>query len=125
MNETLLQETTLLNFNTPQIQALIREKSWLELNVKDRILAIYDYIRDELAFGYNVSDNITAVEVLRDGYGQCNTKGTLFMALLRAVGSPCRIHGFFVDKTIQKGAFKSFYYRQAPLLITALGCQAV
>jgi hypothetical protein len=52
--------------------------------------------------------------VLSDGYGQCNTKGTLLMALLRAVKIPCRIHGFYVDKKIQKGAMKSFYYRLSP-----------
>jgi len=61
-----------------------------------------------------MSDNINAVKVLQDGYGQCNTKGTLFMALLRAVGVPCRIHGFYVDKIMQKGAMKGIYYTNAP-----------
>lgn len=55
-------------------------------------------------FGYNISDDITAEQVLKDGYGQCNTKGTLFMALLRAVNVPCRIHAFTIDKALQKGA---------------------
>ena len=36
-----------------------------------------------------------------DGYGQCNTKGTLFIALLCAVGVPCRIRGFTIDKKLQ------------------------
>lgn len=36
-------------------------------------------------------------------YGQCNTKGTLFMALA-ACGIPCRVHGFTIDKKLQKGA---------------------
>jgi hypothetical protein len=112
--EALLKETALLNYSDPQIQALIKERDWQELSEKDRILAIYNYIRDKIAFGYNISDDITAADVLQDGYGQCNTKGTLFMALLRAVGIPCRIHGFFVDKVIQKGAIKGFYYRQSP-----------
>jgi hypothetical protein len=114
MMDALLKDTTLLNYNEPQIQALIPKRGWQEGSEKDRILAIYNFVRDEIAFGYNISDNITAAEVLQDGYGQCNTKGTLFMALLRAVGIPCRIHGFFVDKIIQKGAFKGFFYWQAP-----------
>ena len=104
--ENLLKETTMLNFNHPSIQTLIDRKSWKNLIEKDRILAIYNFIRDEIAFSYNVNDSITAVDVLKDGYGQCNTKGTLFMALLRAVSIPCRIHGFYVDKIIQKGAMK-------------------
>ena len=112
--DNLLKETAMLNYTDPQIQSLIHNRGWRELGVKERILAIYNYIRDEIAFGYNISDNISASSVLRDGYGQCNTKGTLFMALLRAVGVPCRIHGFYVDKVIQKGAITGFFYRQSP-----------
>jgi hypothetical protein len=112
--DALLNETTLMNYSDPKIQALIHDRGWQGLSEKDRILAIYNYVRDEIAFGYNISDDITATEVLQDVYGQCNTKGTLFMALLRAVGVPCRIHGFYVDKIIQKGAFKGLFYMQAP-----------
>ena len=112
--ENLLKETTMLNFNHSSIRTLIENKGWKNLIEKDRILAIYNFIRDEIAFGYNVNDGITAVDVLKDGYGQCNTKGTLFMALLRAVGIPCRIHGFYVDKIIKKGAMVGIYYILAP-----------
>jgi hypothetical protein len=112
--ENLLKETTMLNYNAPQIRELVLNKKWQALNEKDRILAIYNYIRDDIAFGYNISDSIKATDVLRDGYGQCNTKGTLFMALLRAVAIPCRIHGFYVDKIIQKGAITGLYYKQSP-----------
>lgn len=42
--------------------------------------------------------------MLADGLGQCNTKGTLLMALLRAVGIPCRLHGFTIHNELQKGA---------------------
>jgi hypothetical protein len=112
--DILLKETPMLDYNQTSILALIDKRGWSELSEKDRILAIYNYIRDEIAFGYNESDNITAAAVLKDGYGQCNTKGTLFMALLRAVGISCRIHGFFIDKIMQKGAMKGIYYWQAP-----------
>ena len=67
-----------------------------------------------ILFGYNVDDSIPASRVLKDGYGQCNTKGTLFMALLRACGIPCRVHGFTIDKILQKGAMTGFVYRKAP-----------
>ncbi|MCL2086273.1 MAG: transglutaminase-like domain-containing protein [Oscillospiraceae bacterium] len=112
--ENLLNETALLNYNAPEIRSLIHKRNWRELSEKERILAIYNYVRDEIAFGYNKADTLSAADVLRDGYGQCNTKGTLFMALLRAVQIPCRIHGFFVDKIIQKGTLKGFYYGQSP-----------
>jgi hypothetical protein len=110
----LLRETGLLDYKSPQIQELIQLRAWRDLSEKERIHAIYNFVRDEINFGYNTSDNISATNVLKDGYGQCNTKSTLFMALLRAVGVPCRIHGFYVDKMVQKGAMKSFYYSLSP-----------
>lgn len=36
------------------------------------------------------------------------------MALLRACGIPCRIHGFTIDKKLQKGAMTGFVYHHAP-----------
>ena len=36
------------------------------------------------------------------------------MALLRAVGIPCRVHGFTIKKELQEGAMTGFVYRQAP-----------
>jgi hypothetical protein len=112
--ENLLMDTEMLNYRDAQIRNIIAERGWLDLSEKDRILTIYNFVRDEISFGYNANDNINAVDVLKDGYGQCNTKGTLFMALLRAVGIPCRIHGFYVDKIMQKGAMKGFYHRLSP-----------
>lgn len=65
-------------------------------------------------FGYNIDDKIKASKVLKDGYGQCNTKGILLMALLRAKHIPCRIHGFMIDKLLQKGAMTGLVYKLAP-----------
>lgn len=79
----------------------------------ERIRAIYNYVRDEVLFGYNIDDDIPASRVLSDGYGQCNTKGTLFTALLRACGVPCCVHGFTIDKNLQKGAMTGLVYRSA------------
>ena len=109
-----LQETKMLNYSDKQIQQLISEKSWKILEEFERIKAIYNFVRDEILFGYNVDDNIPASRVFTDGYGQCNTKGTLFMALLRACNIPCRIHGFTIDKVLQKGAMTGIVYKNAP-----------
>ena len=96
-----LEKTELLDYDNENIQKLIYERSWMKLDELNRIKAIYNYIRDEILFGYNVDDKIKASKVLKDGYGQCNTKGILFMALLRACNIPCRIHGFTIDKKLQ------------------------
>lgn len=112
--ERYLKETPMLNFSAPSIQDLIAKRGWLSLNEFERIKSIYNYVRDEMLFGYNVDDRISASKVLKDGYGQCNTKGTLFMALLRGCGIPCRIHGFTIDKKLQKGAMTGVVYTLAP-----------
>ena len=112
--EKYLKETPMLNYSSDKIQKLIKERGWNELDKYNSIKQIYDYIRDEILFGYNIDDNFCASKVLSDGYGQCNTKGTLFMALLRAVGVPCRVHGFTIDKELQKGAMTGFVYKNAP-----------
>ena len=93
-----LEKTPMLDFSNPIIQKLIETKRWKEQDEFDRLKSIYNFVRDEVAFGYNIDDRILASKVLKDGYGQCNTKGTLFMALLRGCGIPCRVHGFTIDK---------------------------
>lgn len=112
--ERYLRETKMLDYSSGTIVQLIQSKNWGELEPFACIKAIYNFVRDEIMFGYNVDDNIPASQVLADGYGQCNTKGTLFMALLRACKIPCRIHGFTIDKKLQAGAMTGFVYRNAP-----------
>lgn len=109
-----LSETNLLNYSCNLIQKLVYDRKWNDLDEFNKIKDIYSFVRDEILFGYNISDDITAEQVLKDGYGQCNTKGTLFMALLRAVNIPCRIHGFTIDKELQKGAMTGIVYKTAP-----------
>lgn len=109
-----LKETPMLNYSNPEIQHLINNRGWKDLEPFERIKAIYLYTKDEILFGYNADDGISASQVLSDGYGQCNTKGTLFMALLRGCDIPCRIHGFTIDKKLQKGAMTGIVYRNAP-----------
>ena len=109
-----LKETQMLDFSNPSIQKLIEVKCWKEQNKFDCLKSIYNFVRDDVDFGYNIDDCIPASKVLEDGYGQCNTKGTLFMALLRACEIPCRVHGFTIDKQLQKGAMNGFVYKNAP-----------
>jgi len=109
-----LQETQLLNFSHSSIQRLVKREKWAKNDEFHKIKIIYNFVRDDIAFGYNIDDMISASEVLKDGYGQCNTKGILFMALLRAVGIHCRIHGFTIDKKLQEGAMTGIVYKLAP-----------
>ena len=113
-NARYLEQTQMLDYGDASIQELIRTRGWRDLPEFERIGAIYNFVRDEILFGYNTDDSLPASRVLRDGYGQCNTKGTLFMALLRACDIPCRVHAFTIDKKMQHGAMTDFVYRNAP-----------
>lgn len=112
--DQLLASTPLLDFGHSSISQLIEERGWKSLSTHDRIGAAYDYVRNEIAFGYNRADDIAASEVLADGFGQCNTKGTLLMALLRGVGVQCRLHGFTIHKALQRGVVPELVYPIAP-----------
>ena len=89
---SLLRSTPLLDTQHPDIERLVAERGWRVLPMRERIGAVYDFVRDEIAFGCNEADDLPASRVLADGHGQCNTKGTLLMALLRSVGVPCRLN---------------------------------
>ncbi len=115
--DNYLKETRMLNYKAKSLEELVRSRNWKELDEFERIGAIYDYVRNEILFGYNRSDLLTAEEVLADGYGQCNTKATLLMALLRAVEIPCRLHGTQVSKYFQKGATSGLISVFAPKCI--------
>ncbi len=52
--------------------------------------------------------------MLEDGLGQCNSKTTLLMALLRGAGIPTRFHGATIHKRLQKGVVTGLLYRLAP-----------
>ena len=112
-----LEKTKIVNFEHFAIQALIEERNWQELDDYNKIGAAYQFVKDEILFGYNESDDISASNVLADGYGQCNTKGNLLMALLRGLGIQCRFHGFTIDQQLQKGAIPTYVFWLAPKYI--------
>ncbi|MCH3960714.1 MAG: transglutaminase-like domain-containing protein [Solobacterium sp.] len=114
MDRKYLAETRMLDFSDQSIRDLVAGRNWQSLDDFSKIGEVYNFVRDEILFGYNESDDISASKVLKEGYGQCNTKGTLFMALLRSVEIPCRIHGFTIDKKLQKGAMTGFVYHFSP-----------
>lgn len=81
-----LRETKILDYSSKQIQLLIEDRGWKNLPETERVKAIYNFVKDEILFGYNVDDGVKASRVLKDGYGQCNTKGTLFYGVSSRLG---------------------------------------
>ncbi|TXD41246.1 transglutaminase [Lujinxingia vulgaris] len=107
---SFLERTAIADYDAANIQALVQERGWHALTTYERIGAAYTFVKDEIAFGYNRSDDLPASDVLAQGYGQCNTKGNLLLALMRALGIPCRFHGFTIDKDLQRGAIPEWMY---------------
>lgn len=97
-----LSATKYVNHEDPSIVNLAKEiiKNSETNTPTEHAILIHDYVRDSVLFGFSGQFwNQTASEVLRTGRGFCNTKSSLFAALLRAVGIPCRLQ--FVDISSQ------------------------
>ncbi|MDT8999244.1 transglutaminase family protein [Paucibacter sp. APW11] len=112
--DPLLASTPLLDLQHPAIQGLIQHRGWHDLSDAEQIGAAYDFVRNEIRFGYNRRDETPASVVLAEGMGQCNTKAILLMALLRALGRRCVLHGFTIDKDLQRGAVPPWAWPLAP-----------
>ena len=61
--EKYLKETTMLDYSNEKIQKLIKEKKQNELDEFECIRDIYNFVRDEILFGYNIDDSLPASKV--------------------------------------------------------------
>lgn len=107
----LLAETKMLDFSSKIIQELILKKR-IALDEFNRIKEVYNYVRDDILIGYNIGGSIPTSRVLSDGYGQCKQCGTK-----GCFSWPCfapLVHGFTINKELQKGAMTGFIYANAP-----------
>ena len=87
--------------------------------VLEKLDRLFHYVRDDIKFGFTQDgDLMKASTTIRLGKGQCNTKGTLLLALSKAVGIPARIHFSLIKKEIQRGLFTGLGYKLMPLLLS-------
>ena len=86
---------------------------------RDKLANIFHYVRDEILFGFPPEgDFVKASQTIKRGYGQCNTKGILILALCQAVGIPARLHFSRISKEIQHGFLMGLFYSQMPKEVT-------
>jgi hypothetical protein len=72
-----------------------------------RAIRLHDFVRDEIRFGWAPAfEQQRASEVLQCRIGFCNTKSTLFIALLRACGIPARTHFATITRRVLKGLIR-------------------
>ena len=86
-----LGNTQLLDLNDPKLRIQALRITQLAYSATQKAVFIHDFVKS-LPFGCVAAfDHVPAAAVLRAGRGDCHTKGTLFVALLRAAGVPARL----------------------------------
>ena len=111
----MLMPKKLADADHPLVRETSRRLTRNRETPRDKLRAMFHYVRDEIHFGYPKNgDIVTASETIRLGYGQCNTKATLLVALARAAGLNVRTHFSSINKEIQRGIFPKWVFERFP-----------
>lgn len=99
-----LGATALVDTDHPDIRVAARGITAHARSERDGAVAIHDFVRDHVLFGFTSSLlEMRASEVLEGRLGYSLTKGTLFVALLRAVGVPARLRFMEIHSDLVRG----------------------
>ncbi|MGL4230671.1 MAG: transglutaminase-like domain-containing protein [Casimicrobium sp.] len=91
----------MIDSNEPSIVAATNRLVTNAQSERERAVRIHDFVRDEIKFGWaNGFYDQRASEVLNVRIGYCNTKSTLFVAMLRAAGIEARQRFMNIDAAI-------------------------
>jgi hypothetical protein len=112
--DSYLRKTQLLNYTHSSLNDVVERRGWLNLTKQQQTCEIFEYVKNEIVFGYNKGNNIPASRVLLDGFGCCNSKSTLLMALLRICQIPCRFHAVAINRKLNKSAIAGVAYYLTP-----------
>lgn len=90
-----LAETEQLDLSDPKLRITAQKLTQSLQSLPGRAAAIQEFVR-RMPFAASADGHsVRASEVLRRGWGDCHSKGVLFIALCRAAGLPARL--LFVD----------------------------
>lgn len=105
----------LSDFNHPLVMQKAKELAEKSNNKEELITNIFLYVRDAIKFGFpDNGDFVKASETIQLGFGQCNTKSTLFLALCKASKINAQIHFSLIKKEIQRGLITGVLYFLIP-----------
>ncbi len=108
----------LSDFDHPLITKRLNELTTDDKSEWGNIEALFDFVRDGIPFAFPMKfsdwDVVRASDVVTSGFGYCNTKATLLVALCRASGIPARVHYGLIDVRIMRGIFPSFAFPFLP-----------
>lgn len=116
ISKTYLEPTHLVDFNTPIVKQKALELTQGSTSESEKVKRIYHFVRDEIP--YTFTHNLQkASDVLKEQVGQCNTKTTLTIALLRAINIPARYHCGSVSKDLFQNTIPKWAYPFTPSII--------
>jgi hypothetical protein len=98
-----LCSTRLLDLDDPKLRIQAMRITQLATTPTRKAVAVHDFVKS-LPFGCVAGfDHVPAAAVLKAGRGDCHTKGTLFVAMLRSVGVPARLRFVTLSSAFLKG----------------------
>ena len=87
------------------VQEVAREITEGFVTEREKAVALHDYVRDHIKFGFNRYFDASSPEyTLKCRLGHCNPKSRLMLALFRASGLEAKQHFVVIPKVILKGA---------------------
>ncbi|MEM7677031.1 MAG: transglutaminase-like domain-containing protein, partial [Myxococcota bacterium] len=93
---------------TQRVSELARKLAPSSLSERERAVALYEYVRDVIRFGFNGAfDDATSEETLRAGLGHCNPKGRLLCELARCVGIRAEQHFVTINGHLLSGILRA------------------
>lgn len=105
--EACLGDSRLLDLDDTKLRIQAMRITQLASNDVHKAVLVHDYLKS-MPFGCFVSHgHVTAGEVLKSGRGDCHTKGTLFVALLRSSGVPARLRFVSMSGAFLRGIIDS------------------
>jgi hypothetical protein len=108
-----VEPTDLVDFNTPIVKQKALDLTQGAKTDREKVKRIYHFVRDDIP--YTFTHNLQkASDVLKEQVGQCNTKTTLTIALLRAVNIPARYHCGSISKKLFQNMFPKWAYPFTP-----------
>ena len=98
-----LVQTRLLDLDDSKLRIQALRITQLATTDEQKAVLVHDFVK-AMPFGCVTStSHVKAGQVLRSGRGDCHTKGTLFVALLRSAGVPARLRFISLSGAFLRG----------------------
>lgn len=106
-----LKPARLVDSDSPRIKLKANDLISGINDSRAKAIAIHNFVRDEFLFGFPPGfDRASASATLKRKLGDCKAKTNLFVALLRSIGIPARIHFINIPRPVMKYVFDEKSY---------------